>query len=232
MATLEDLADRAQNAIGDAGAGTWSQAVVEEWICEGIRDYGMYFRRTVTEVLQITTENDSREVSRFCREVIHVEYPTGDDPPTYLKRKSRYAPDFYDTEDHFDFEPTDQYGHTDEVNATSPYLVFSFTLDSDETLTVLERCIFDAELESGDSITIPDEHMHLLILFVVWKAHSERAVTEAANPDSSIRMLQQMKEAARIAEADYRRALDQAQVMAGMGGWTPPWKADGHDRIY
>jgi hypothetical protein len=232
MATVANIADRAQNAMNDAAAGTWSQAIVEEWICEGIRDYNLYFRRTVTESLSILNAVDTRTLSRLCREVIHVEYPTGDDPPTYLHRKNRYAADFYDADDNFDFEPVGEFGLKGEDVGNSPYLIFSFTLTAGETLTVLERAIHDAELDSGDQVTVPDEHQHLLILFTVWKAHSERVLTEAQNPDTTIRMINQMKQAAQMAEQDYRRAVKQAVETTAQGGWTAAWRMDKHDRIY
>ena len=36
--TLAELADRAQVTLNDAGAGTWPQATIEEWVVEEIRE--------------------------------------------------------------------------------------------------------------------------------------------------------------------------------------------------
>jgi hypothetical protein len=231
MALVSALADRAQNAMNDAAAGTWSQTVVEEWICEAIRDYNLYFRRTATSISSIATSADTLSLPRLCREVLHVEYPANEDPPQYLTRKSRYAADFYDADDNFDFEPVGEYGQTLD-GGVDPYLVFSQAPTVGEQISIFYVALHDAELDSSDLVTIPDEHHHLLILFVVWKAHSERVLTEAQDPDTTIRMINQMKQAAQMAEQDYRRAIKQAQQTAAQGGWTRPWQADTHDRIY
>ena len=231
MALLSDVADRAQNAINDAGVGTWSQAVIEEWVTEAIRDYNNYFHRTLTISQSIASDASTLTLSRMVREILHVEYPAGNSPPTLLKRRSRYAADFYQRDDYFDFEPVGEYGVTED-GGVSPYLVFSNNPTVDDTIVVLTRAIHEAELDSDELVTIPDEHQHLLVLFVLWKAHSERTITQAQDPDTSIRMIQQMKEAAKMAEADYRRAIELAQQTAGASGWTPPWQMDSHDRIY
>lgn len=231
MATVANIADRAQNALEDAGAATWSQSLIEEWVCEAIRDYNLYFRRTASTAYIITSSSRSLSLHRFCREVMSVEYPTGEDPPTYLNRMNRYHPDFYKRDDNYDFEPVNEYGYT-VSGGTSPYLIFSAAPDTGETVTVLYRAIHDAELEAGGLVTVPDEHQHLLVLFVTWKAFHEQAMDEAKNPDTTTRLVQQMNLTAIAAEENYRRAMKQALQMSGAGGWTPPWKADGYDRIY
>jgi len=231
MAILSALADRAQNAINDAAAGVWSQNIIQEWVCEAIRDYNTYFRRTMTSSHSISSSSRTLTLSRLIREVLHVEYPANEDPPQYLTRKNRYAPDFYNSDDYWDFEPINEYGFTED-GGTSPYIVFSTAPTVGETVVVLSRALHDAELSSGSLVTVPDEHQHLLVLFVLWKAHSERTITEAQNPDTSIRLIQQMKTAAQMAEQDYRRAIKLAQQATAPGGWTPPWEVDTHDRIY
>ena len=231
MATLANIADRAQNALEDPSAATWTQALIEEWVCEAIRDYNLYFRRTATTAYNISSSSTTLTLSRLCRQVMSVEYPTGEDPPTYLTRMDRYHPDFYKRDDNYDFEPVDEYGQTED-GGYSPYLVFSEAPDTGETVTVIYRAIHDAELESSDLVTIPDEHQHLLVLFVTWKAFHEQAMDEAKNPDTTTRLVQQMNLTAIAAEENYRRAMKQAIQMTGAGGWTTPWKADEHDRIY
>lgn len=233
MATLEEVADRAQNAINDANAGTWSQTIIEEWVCEGIRDYNSYFHRTTEDSYPITSNASTLSLGNLVREVISVEYPTGDSPPTYLNRLSRYHPDFYKRDDNYDFEPVNEWGESVLLSAgTAPYLVFSSDVASGETVTVTTRSIHDPALLNSELVTVPDEHQHLLILFVLWKAHSERTISEAQDPDTTIRMIHQMKLAAQAAEQDYRRAVAATQEMAALGGWVIPWKVDDYDRIY
>jgi hypothetical protein len=231
MASLEDVANRAQNALNDAGAATWSQSIIEEWVREAIRDYNSYFRRTTTENVTMPSTTNTVDVSPLAREVLAVEYPKDQDSPIYLNRMNRFHPDFYKNSTNFDFEPVNEWGQTED-GGYDPYLTFSTDLASGQQLRVTERAIHDSDLASADLVTIPDEHQHLLILFVLWKAHSERTITEAQDPDTTIRMINQMKQAAQMAEQDYRRAISQALKNTAQGGWTLPWKSDTHDRIY
>jgi hypothetical protein len=233
MADLSDIADRAQNAINDAGASTWPQAIIEEWVTEAIRDYNSYFRHTVTQNVVMASTGRTVDLSQNTREVLSVEYPRDEDPPQYYPRMNRYHPDFYKNDTNFDFEPVNEWGESVLLEAgTDPHLIFSADIDESETIRVVSRNIHETNLLSGTLVTVPDEHQHLLILFVVWKAHSERTITEAQNPDTSIRLINQMKQAAMMAEQDYRRAIKLAQHNAAEGGWTVPWAADGYDRIY
>ena len=92
--------------------------------------------------------------------------------------------------------------------------------------------LYDTDLVSADQITIPPEHEPIILAFVIWRAHQERLATEAQNPDTTIRMLQQMKLAVQSTEFTYRQMLRRAKAANALGGPTGPWEVDGYDRIY
>jgi len=86
MTTLAQLADRAQSALSDAAAGTWSQATAEEWCNEALRDYSLHFPREI-EATQATSANDRKyDLPAGFQAMLTVEYPSGNDPPDYLVR--------------------------------------------------------------------------------------------------------------------------------------------------
>lgn len=225
MTTLAQLADRAQNALNDAGAGTWTQAVVEEWCRDAIRDYSHHFLRTDEDTITCTAGTHYYKLNADYRGIISVEYPAGQDPPQYLTRLSITHPDFWDSDDHYDI---DDYAD----NTDSAVIWISASPAAGDEILVLYTCPYTSAMASGTTIDVPPEHEPILILFVVWKAHVERLSTEAQNPDTTIRMLQQMKLAVQAAEHAYHQALRDAHGTRADGGWVAPWRSDAYDRVY
>jgi hypothetical protein len=226
MTTLAQLADRAQNAINDAAVGTWSQATIEQWCRDAIADYSTHFLRI--DDLTINCESGEHDYGLPGREraILSVEYPYGEDPPRYLTRRSVTHPGFWDNDGYYDFE--DYQDHSD-----TNILWISDSPTDGEQIHVVFTCMYNSiALYAASTIEVPEEHEPLLILFVVWRAHTERMSTEAQNPDTTIRMLQQMKLAVQAAEYAYHQALRDAKAVQAVGGWVPPWKVDGYDRIY
>jgi hypothetical protein len=228
MTTLLQLADRCQLALNDSGVGTWPQATVEAWVLDAIRDYSQYFPRVRTSTTTITTPGSTPHVFDLPGDflaVVLVEFPDGEDPPEYLQLRSRTRDGFWDYTGFYDIEPSH-----DAATAGKLYLSESPTAGEAYTLTWLAP--HDTDLDPGDTITVPEDHESLLLLYVLWQATRERMATQEQDPDTTIHILQQMVKAAEQAEADYRRALERAAAHRAPGGWTGPWRADVHDPIY
>jgi hypothetical protein len=225
MPTLSEIADRAQNVLADSAAGTWPQATVEEWIKDAIKEYSASFPRQLGDTISTTADTHSYSLPSDFLEMVLVEYPTDEDPPEYLNRLNRRDPRFWASDDFYDLE------HKRDA-LTDGKIWISDDPDGTETITLTYLGHHDYSLASNDSITIPAEHEHLLILWVVWRAHQEREADELQNPDTTIRMLHQMKLATEAAERAYYKALNEAKGARSDGGWTVPWKIDDHDRIY
>ena len=69
--TLAELADRAQITLNDAGAGTWPQATIEEWVVEAIRDYTQTFPRTMRKSIAVSGADPGHGSSRLQRRLRH-----------------------------------------------------------------------------------------------------------------------------------------------------------------
>lgn len=228
MTTLLQLADRCQLALNDSSVGTWPQATVEAWCVDAIRDYSQYFPRVRTSTTTIATVSSTPHEFSLPTDfmaMILVEFPDGEDPPEYLEHRSRTRDDFWDYEGYYDIEPSGD-------AATAGKLFLSEAPEAGEAYTLSWLAPHDTDLDSGDTITVREDHESILILYVLWQACRERMATQEQDPDTTIHILQQLVKAAEQAEAEYRRALERAQDHIAPGGWTGPWRADLHDPIY
>ena len=229
--TLAEIADRAQITLNDSGAGTWPQATIEEWIVEAIRDYTQTFPRTIRSSISVSGADPGHEFSLTADYIamILVEYPGDQDPPIYLERRRRTHSRFYGFEGYYDVEPT---GDMTEV----PTLYLSEEPADGEKIYWTAKCHHDTTLNSGDDITVPEHHEGLLLLFVLWQAFKERLATEEQDPDTTlaghVTLLQQLVKGATQAEKEYKEALKRARANVAEGGYSGPWVADTHDRIY
>jgi hypothetical protein len=227
MTTLANLADQAQISLNDAGAGTWPQATVEAWVLDAIRDYSQHFSRTLEATVTTTAAThryDLPVAPAAFRGMVLVEYPTGEDPPEVLDPLSRKDPRFWAGEGYYDVEPSGA--------ASAGSLWISASPDDGETITLTYLAPHSDKLASDDTLTVPGEHETILVDYVVWRALSERVVTEAQSPDTTVRLLYQFMLAAERAEDAYRESLAAAKGQQAPGGWTGPWRSDVHDPIY
>jgi hypothetical protein len=231
VTTLANLADRAQLSLNDTAAGTWPQDTVESWVIDAIRDYSQHF--PATRVINISVSGSSPghvfNISTDLIAVHLVEYPLGEDPPVYLKRRARTHPQFYHHPGYYDyFVPHDQSDYADIYLSQEP--------SDGEVITVTFSCNHDVTLSSGDDLTVPYQHEGLLILFVLWQAFKERLSTEEQDPDKSlagnVTLLQQLVKGATQAEAEYRRALKHAMTARSESAIVGPWTVDENDQIY
>ena len=158
-----------------------------------------------------------------------VEYPGDEDPPVYLKYRSRSHPRFYGYEGYYDVRPSGDM--TD-----SPVLYLSEEPSDGEKIYWTAKCHHDTTLVSGDDITVPEHHEGLLLLFVLWQAFKERLATEEQDPDTTlaghVTLLQQLVKGASQAESEYKAALNRAKANVAEGGYSGPWEVDDFDRIY
>jgi hypothetical protein len=224
VTTLSALADRAQTAMNDAAAGTWPQATIEEWLNEAIRDYSLHFPRLQSTTLNCVAGQHNYTLPADFLAVHLVEYPVGEDPPEYLARGSRARQDFWDAEGYYDVEVSGE--------ATAGTLWISEDPTVGETIELSYLATHDHALAANGTLTVPGHHEHLLILFVVWRAWTERQATEQADPDHTSTVLDAHRRSTDSAEAIYRRAVKLAKTGASPSGYTGPWAADPYDRIY
>jgi hypothetical protein len=229
--TLAELADRAQVMLNDAGAGTWPQATVESWICEAIRDYSQTFPMNARVTVSVSGANPGHVFDLFTGiiAVTLVEYPDGESPRVYLKRRDRRNPNFYGTPGYYDIWMT-------EDQTSEPQLYLSVEPSDGEDIGVEVTKHHPVPASSGTDLTVPMHHECILLLYTLWAAFRERLATEEQDPDTTlagaVTLLQQLVKGSEQAEAAYRRALAEAKANVSPGGPTGPWLADIHDPIY
>jgi len=229
--TLAELADRAQVMLNDTAAGTWPQATVEGWIKEAIRDYSQTFPMNARITVAVSGASPGHVFDLYTGiiAVTLVEYPDGQDPPVYLKRRSRKHPSFYGTPGYYDVWMT-------EDQTSEPQLFLSVEPSDGEDIGVEVTKHHTVPASSGSDLTVPMHHEGILLLYTLWAAFRERLATEEQDPDTTlsgaVTLLQQLVKGAEQAEAEYRRALRDAKANVAPGGMTGPWQADKHDPIY
>jgi hypothetical protein len=188
---------------------------------------------TAFETITTVATQRNYDLPASFRGVISVSYPyasiaLGNEPP-YLTRLSRRDPRFWSSDDFYDVE--------EFADASDPAQIWiSASPADDEYIRVHYSALYPitaADLPSGlFALALPTEHEPIIMAFVTWRAHQERLATEAQNPDTTIRMLQQMKLAVQATEFSYRQSLRRAIAAQAAGGPTGPWEADDYDRIY
>jgi hypothetical protein len=231
MTTLAQLADRAQLTLNDSAAGTWPQATVEAWVLDAIRDYSQTFPMTSTCTLVVGSVDPDHHfhLPIDIIAITHVEYPGLQDPPVFVKRRARTHSQFYGYEGYYDIQ------YFDDAQ-TPPIIYLSQEPTIGQRINLTYKVAHLSTLDPGDSITVPEQHESILILYVLWQAFKERLSTEEQDPDTTlagaVTLLQQLVKGATQAEAEYRRALQRAKANVAEGGITGPWKADIYDPIY
>jgi hypothetical protein len=225
MTTLAALADLAQVQLSDSGAGSWAQATVEGFALDAIREYTKSFHRVREQTIDCVADTHEYSLAADFVAVLSVEYPVGEDPPEYLTRRDHLFDDFYDSDSYFDVQRT-----RDTNQAT---LIISDTpADATDDIKVTYEAYHDHALTSTDAITVPDDHIDILIKGVVWRALSERLAAEVQNPDTSLYLVKQYRLSVLDAERTFQSAIRDAQSAQIEGGYTRSWKMDDYDRIY
>ncbi len=175
---FEDLADVCQMAMADAGGAVWAQETVEEWVLEGIRDFESRFLATKDVLIDVgpglprELQLDADVVS-----IIQVEYPYGEDPPSFLTRFSRFDPRFWEGTGYYDVRISERRGE-------GPVLFLSDDLVTDEIIKCTCRCLYWDFADFGEpwyseGVLIPDRYLSIIVDYVVWRALQERVLNQA-----------------------------------------------------
>lgn len=223
MTTLAALANRVQGIVDDETATEWSQALVEEWCVEGIRDYNQHFPRVLSTTINATTDVRFYDLPSDFRRVVTVEYPEGEDPPQYLERRSRTGGMFWGRTGYFDVIERNDAGNASE-------LVISEKPTTGEDIAVIYVGDHDLAPSPTDTITMPARHEGLIVEFVIWRAWLELLAGEQQSPtsNSSLLMSQYSSNADR-AKRSYVESL--ARALRGVEGRSAraTWKLDKWD---
>jgi hypothetical protein len=205
MTTRLDLRNLCRRRLGDLAAPYhWSDLQINQWINDAIADYSLYFPRLVQAVLEPTAGVRAVPLPANFRSAVLVEFPSGQEPPQYLRRRSCQESDFWELPLYYDILRRDDGSAADE-------LWLSELPQAGQELG-LEYLATHASLDDdGDTATLPDRHLELLVLFVNWAGLQELASSEARNPDPSTLAMSTLDSAASHAERAYRKQVELTQ---------------------
>jgi hypothetical protein len=228
MTTLETLINQVEADLADSGNTTWAAADIERWLRDAIADYSDYFPRILTD--EITTSADDRvyDLAADFLAPISVEYPAGEEPPVYLKRRPYTHSDFWSEDGCYDIV------RREDDTAENELYISTKPADS-ETITVLYQAMHDNTIAVGGTLTVPARHHHILRAYARWKATEQRAAAEEADPTSNSSLLMsQLQTNARRWKGEYLNALAKAIQTAQGQSRVVSWAGTAEEatRIY
>ena len=222
--TRGDLVDLIELALSDSSNATFAEATVQDWLEEAIRAYSAHFPRVQSSTLNCSAGVHYYTVSDDTIDLVKVEYPKGEDPPEFLKPLTRKSPNFWDSDDYYDFEP-DYEGEGTLWISASPAAT-----DTIEVTYLAHHATSYAQ--DSSYITVPEEHVPILVAYCVWKGFQEVLAAEQQSPDTTIHLIRDMTQQVQAAYAQYERLLDRAKETAGRSAITQGWIMDDYDPIY
>jgi hypothetical protein len=178
MTTLTTLINLCEADLSDSGNATWAAADIQQWIVDAISDYSQHFRRELSEDLTTLLNDRMYDLPDVCLDIVSVEYPQGEDPPTYLQPRSHNHTDFWIEEGYYDYIINGNDTDVDE-------LWISEKPAASETIRVRYLAHHDLPDQTSDNLTVPDEHQYILRNYVLWRAAIQLKVVEEASPTSN-----------------------------------------------
>jgi hypothetical protein len=225
--TLSDLIDLCEADLADSGNATWSAADVEQWLRDAIADYSIHFPRVLSTTIATSADDRTYDLPADFLEPLTVEYPTGEDPPEYLKRRGYTHPDFWEVDGYFTIVHRGDDTDVDE-------LWISEEPDDAETITVIYKGKHDNTIDAGDNLTVPARHHYLLRYYVQWQARLQLQIAEEKSPTSNSSLIMaQLSSNAQRAKRVYLDALSKAifaETKSGPVSWQG--QAQESSRIY
>ena len=226
--TLATLEQECRDLIGDTNPVTpfFTDQQIDSWINAAILDLNNHFPRTVIDTLSTTAGTHIYDLEVTFIGMTKVEYPTGENPPAYLKYRSSKIATFWDKEGFYDIiYPQD----ADSLNP--PQIVISESPGAAETITLTFKSEHFQLTTGSDETTIPDRLTHLIPLYVRYKAWQTLSSMEGMDPDP-IKLLAATQEVNSYrAERAYYKALDNAKA-ALSASEIVEWDMPDTNRIY
>ena len=180
--TLQNLIDAVEADLADSGNATWTAADVERWIRDAIADYSLHFPRILTQTISCSADDRTYDLASGFLQVLTVEYPTGEDPPEYLRRRNYTHPDFWSDVGYYDVV------HREDATDTAE-LWISEKPSTGEDIIVFYAAPHDNTIAVGGTLTVPGDHESILRKYVIWQATVQLAKTEEATPTSNSSLL-------------------------------------------
>jgi hypothetical protein len=182
MTTLQNLIDACEADLDDSGNATWLAADIEQWCRDAISDYSQHFHTTEASTINCSASDRQYDLATRLVDIIAVEYPKGEDPPVFLRRRPHTHPDFWVEDGYFDV----LYHNSDW---TADELLISTKPSAGQSIEVDWLGSYDITMITSAAITVPIEHHHILRNYVVWRAALQLKAAEEASPTSNSSLL-------------------------------------------
>jgi hypothetical protein len=224
--SFQKLLSDALIALGDNDASTWSRTgTIWPWCIEAM--WAFPILRPMQDAYTMIAESHQIALPDDFREIISVEYPIDQEPPTYLARMNRLDPSFFASEDHYDID-------RDYATGSGWILWVSKLLAIDEQVNINYLATHDTDLTDAPTsyITVPDEYENILIAYVVAKGYRERLGVYLQDPTAHTSLIMQMTDMTQKAEANYQQLVLRAQEKLAQSRSSPHMQADRFDRVY
>lgn len=226
MTTLSQLESRCRNALGDTVSPyKFSSLQLDEWINDAIRELTLHFPRRLSLALSCTAGDRTYNLPSALRSLLSVEYPAGQAPPRYLKRLPYTDQGFWEAAGCYDLVLPQ-----DASAGNPPQLWISDRPKAGESILAWYEAEHNLLSAPSDETDFLERHLHLLPLYVRWRAWQALSTQDGADPNVLDPLFSNMEAAAARAEASFRRALEQARRAEG-GSAVVRWRMDG-ERTY
>lgn len=160
--TAQELLDEIRLALDDVNGVEFSDEVLLSFLNEAVREYSQYFGRISRDIVPMISGKIFYPLVWDAIAVIAVLYQSGNQTPERLLRRTRRDPLFRGSRVYDVIWPHDQ--------TAPPMLMLGFEPADGATLTVSCRRPHDFMLFGGDKLTVPAEHHHVLLQYVLFAA--------------------------------------------------------------
>ncbi len=223
--TYQQLIDNWQ--LSQKAGADWPDVTVLIWLNEAVNDLSINIPPQSDEKIDCIDDQHVYSLNQFLRDIISVEYPDGDDTPTYLTRRSVTHPEFWNRAGFYDFQDRNR-------QATgNPLLIISANPASAEDIIIVFTGSYGADGGLTDEVPVPNQFHHILMLFVNWRAILNEHAEEIQDPDTTTLLISQLMSNADRSMREYHEAIRRAQKLISRGGYVEgAWSLDKYDRIY
>jgi hypothetical protein len=225
--SFQDLLTDCLVALGDTNANIWSRTdVIWPWCIEALRTFPILRPMKDDHTNGLSTVYNYTLPSDF-REVISVEYPVNQQPPSYLTRKSRLDPDFYEEAGYYD---------VDHDYTTGGGWVMYISGGVSGLAHIYTQYLANHDVDMIDDpacyISVPDEYQNILIASVMCRAYRERLGKVMQDPTAHTNLVYQLTEMVRKLEEQYTRLVSEAQHQLTNSVVSAHKTVDKYDRVY
>ena len=186
--TAGELISDVRVALDDGAAAAWSDAELLGFLAEAVREYSQHLPRVGEAALVAIAGRRRYALPWDAAAVTAVEYPLDREPPAYLTRLP-YKSRRFDGDGH----GHGRHGHYDVLLSHDltrpPELLLGFDPDAGETLVARYLHPHESDLAADTYLTVPADHHHVLIQYVLFAAARQLQAREQTAPTNNSGLL-------------------------------------------